>query len=111
MSAAKTISYAQSTGFSSSRRRRAMTKPQARKPSAKVTPNVLIEIPRTWTSGFMRSLLAATSAPADSTIIGDGQAALQFRQRRRPAGADADDDVPAGARLRGVRRGAVRPRG
>ena len=35
------------------------------------------------------------------------KATIELRQRHRPAGADADDDVPARARLRGLHRRAV----
>src|SRR5580693_8091513 len=87
-----------------------MMAPHARKPSANVTPNVLIEMPKTITSGFTGAPLTAASAPADSTINPDGKATLELRQRHGPAGAHADDDVPAWPRVRGVRRRAVRGR-
>ena len=47
------ISYDQSTGLPSSRRRRATTPQQAMKAKAKATPNVFIERPKMWISGFM----------------------------------------------------------
>src|SRR5580704_14659721 len=96
MSAANTISYAQSTGLPSSRKRRATIAPQARKQIANVTPNVLIEMPKMRTSGFTtpeRILGSAASAFADSTINPDGKATFRVRQRRRSADKDAADDV------------------
>src|ERR1700722_12005644 len=113
MSAANTISYAQSTGLPNSRKRRATIAPQAKKQIANVTPNVLIEMPKTRTSGFTaleQILGSGASAFADSTINPDGKATLRVRQRRRAADKNAADDVPARTRLCGVRRRPFRRR-
>ena len=76
-----------------------------------VTPKVLIEMPRTWISGFIAAVLVRASCAhfraartlRSATISAHGHCdsrpceRSRLRQRHRPAGADAADDVPARA--------------